>query len=87
MTTAARIRCSVPFCGRSRAGQGFELVCERHWPAVDRALRKRLARCRRLTIKANSLGRPNVAEHLAAQFKRHWELCRDQAIERAAGIS
>ncbi|WP_119304981.1 hypothetical protein [Dongia deserti] len=82
-----RIACVVPFCGRTRAGSGFEWICMIHWPMVDRALRRRLARCRRLIKKAYRLGRAGVAEALARSFDQTWETCKAQAIERAAGIS
>lgn len=84
---AGRMACVVPFCGRTHAGEGFEWVCPIHWPAVDRAARKRLARCRRLIRKAYYLGRADVVAFLRARFEQHWRECRDQAIERAAGIS
>jgi hypothetical protein len=82
-----RIPCVVPFCGRTRAGAGFEWICMIHWPMVDRALRRRLGRCRRLIKKAHLLGREGVVAALNASFDRTWASCKSQAIERAAGIS
>lgn len=69
-----RVPCVVPFCGRTHkpASPGFEWICSRHWPLVDRSLkhlRRRAKRARRW--------------RLAALL---WRKAKRQAIERALGV-
>ena len=89
-----RLRCCVPFCGRTRAPQDrfAEWVCPQHWTAVDKRLRRLHAGCKRAGNKAfwrkgwaDVVADPRLAR-MAAREIRVWARCKRQAIERAAGI-
>lgn len=80
-----RIPCVVPFCRRTRKPNGArEWICGRHWPLVDIRAKRKLARLRRLLRRCRSQRQWQIAANL---FDVQWELCKRQAIERAAGIS
>jgi len=82
-----RIRCCVPYCGRTfklRAGEeaDTETMCGRHWRLGDKALRVKRARYMRMIsrgVQGPELSRAYYQAH------RLWELVKAQAIERAMG--
>lgn len=81
-----RIPCIVPYCRRTRkpASRPVEWICGKHWPMVDRVLKCRLARLKRLLRRCRTDRQwQTVRNHL----DNVWERCKRQAIERAAGIS
>jgi len=81
-----RLRCLVPFCRRTRAREGYsEWICAKHWPLVDRDLKRRYTRIKRLTRKAQRLGRQVALQAGNRVGWRIWEQCKAQAIERAMG--
>lgn len=78
-----RIPCLVPFCGRTMrrtpdSGPDTEFICAKHWPAIDRRVRRLHCKIRRK--------RKRGAQGLEAAAQRMWDRCRRQAIERAGGI-
>ena len=83
-----RIPCLVPFCRRSAPLERFslseEIMCGAHWRLVDRSLRRRDARLRRLLRRARNEA---VEDRVYDLLSRVWSRARRQAIERAAGIT
>lgn len=71
-----RITCCVPGCRRTiKAGGDFtQWVCGKHWPAVPKSMRKRLAKYRR---------RAKIDARWQGVFCQMWMRCRDRAIEEA----
>ncbi|HEX2255626.1 MAG TPA: hypothetical protein VHG92_02805 [Afifellaceae bacterium] len=92
-----RLACLVPFCRRTtRAGKFEEWICQRHWSATDRRLRRAYFRRGRLfkrhVAAADRSGGRLLAHASAAD--RHlqrgwalWERLKRQAIERAGGLA
>lgn len=78
MTMTERIRCSVPFCGRTTKRPCAAWVCGDHWKLVPRKERAVLARAKR------KMRRKGLEWNEAAD--RIWERCKRIAIERAVGL-
>lgn len=84
-----RIRCVVPFCGRTfklLAGEDAdtETICGKHWRLGDKALRVKRARYMRMInrgVQEPELSRAYWQAH------RLWEVVKVQAIERAMGVT
>lgn len=74
-----RLTCLCPGCKRTAARRRFpdadEWICGKHWPAVPKPMRQRLARARR-RIRAGDLRWRSVEQ-------RMWARCRQRAIEEA----
>lgn len=97
-TTCDRLQCIVPFCRRTtRNPEGYSAwMCRDHWKMVSKYRRRRDSRLVRRYVK--KFGRNNYWEYkggsperlealrLANMCAKSWELCKRQAIERAAGI-
>ncbi len=79
-----RLRCIVPFCRRTTKPLYREWICGKHWPLVDRALKRRLARLKRLLRRCRT---DRQWRHVRNHLDIVWECCKAQAIERAAGIT
>lgn len=79
-----RLRCAVPFCRRTAKPLSSEWICWKHWSAVDRTLKRRLVRLRRLARRCRS---DRQYQTVRNHFDSLWERCKRQAIERAAGIT
>lgn len=81
-----RIRCLVPFCGRTfkkKAGDDEEALCGLHWRLADKAKRQRLRVIYRAWQKSEA---DSLVQHRAAElWWRQWEEIKAQAIERAMG--
>lgn len=72
--------CLVPYCRRTcKPGDFREWICGKHWPLVDKHLKRRRARLRRMWKRRQD-------PRIEALDARVWERCKAQAIERAAGI-
>jgi hypothetical protein len=72
-----RVRCVVPFCGRTtKPGDFNEWICAKHWPNVDRRT-KWLHRA--IKRKARRFG---WTDELAGMAARVWIKAKRQAIER-----
>lgn len=71
--------CAVPHCRRTRKDDGRfnEWICDRHWRIINPVLRRRFRRATRKMIA----GRAPIELHHTL-----WQLCREQAIDRAMGI-
>jgi hypothetical protein len=81
-----RLPCLVPFCRRTRKREQFrEWLCGKHWALVDRQLRRRFARSRRLWNKAVRLNRAEAMRAIDRMARRLWDEIKAQAIERAMG--
>lgn len=80
--SARRLNCCVPFCRRSAAQESFpectEYLCGRHYSLVDKRLRLRRAKVKRL--------RPRFPNRARDVDWRLWTLAKAQAIERAGGL-
>lgn len=78
-----RIHCIVPFCGcgATRFPPGMEFICQKHYALVDRALKARRRRLRRL------YRRRGLADTARARTSDAviWRRMVAQAIARAAG--
>lgn len=94
-----RIPCSVPFCRRTadaKKFEGQEIICGKHWrlaSAVQRRRHSRVARqYRRLFGDQGFWQFPPGSEKRIAAIRLGricnalWERCKNDAIERAAGI-
>jgi hypothetical protein len=72
-----RLSCAVPFCrhtiAQRRVPRSSEWICAKHWLATSKAWRRRLYLFRRR-------GRFDLSD-------RMWLRLKDQAIERAGGIT
>ena len=83
MIKNGRILCAVPFCKRtapaSRWPDADEMICGKHWRGVS-------LEAKRLYRKMRRRVRPANAPFWNAAFW-HWERCKRQAIEAAAGLS
>ena len=85
---AERVSCLCPGCRRTisyreLSGRGHnEFICARHWSAVPRELRKRLAKVRRLIRRADRQAKPDhVTSVLRRVEERRWQECRTRAVE------
>lgn len=86
-----RIVCCVPFCKNSRGDrkndpvyEDTEYLCSAHWPLVSKRLKRRRTKLKRILRKD-----PNndfLHYRVLAADCRTWELCKREAIEKAAGI-
>lgn len=78
-----RIRCVVPFCGRTTAAAKLapddEWICCNHWPLIPANVKRAYRRCcRRYKAKPT---------HLLWKCRGMlWRRCKRAAIEGAAGI-
>lgn len=77
--TTLRIRCCVPFCGRTKANDGTfdEWICQVHWQPVPRVMKRAYARIKR-EVRHGAPWGPRAA--------RIWCRVKRAAIEAAAGI-
>jgi hypothetical protein len=81
-----RLPCLVPWCRRTRKREHFrEWICGKHWTLVDRDLRRRFSRSRRLWQKATRLNRDEAMRAIDLSARRQWDWIKDQAITRAMG--
>lgn len=71
---SGRLTCLCPGCRRTTAKPYVEWICEKHWAAVPRHLRKRRSKLSRLAK------RDCRWERLA---NRAWSRCKKAAIEEA----
>lgn len=69
-----RLRCSVPFCGRTTGEPFTEWVCGNHWRLVPKRLRRLYALAKRRRKPSH------VLDWL-------WQRCKVSAIEAAGGIA
>lgn len=79
-----RIPCVVPYCRRTIKDTGeFDLwICGIHWRLVDKRLKRRIAKVRRVIRRSS--GRHNWRARLL--HSKIWHQCQAQAIERAMGL-
>jgi hypothetical protein len=84
-----RIRCCVPFCGRTYKllpgeDETYETICGKHWRLGDKWLRVKHARVMRMIKRG--VQEPELSK---AYYEAHrlWELVKVQAIERAMGVT
>lgn len=82
-----RIRCCIPFCGRTfklRADEDAdtETMCGKHWRLGDKWLRVKRARVVRMINRG--VQEPDLTKAYR-EAHRLWELVKAQAIERAMG--
>lgn len=91
-----RIRCCVPFCGRSfkRLCEGEKTICGKHWRLADKSLRRRRTKLLRWYSKHYGdtppwkldKPRPLKAWQVWRMCSQLWERALRQAIERSQGI-
>lgn len=85
-----RIQCIVIACGcsadASKYAPGTEIICPKHYRHVDRHLKRRRAKIRRLGKRATLLGRQGVADYFERKDWELWAEAKRQAIEAAVGI-
>lgn len=91
-----RVRCCVPFCGRTRKPGCNEWICSGHWANVPRRLRRRkfLFERRYRKLFGNNAwhiypgGSPDriMAVRLDRLCDLAWQRCKKAAIEGAAGL-
>ena len=84
----ARIRCCVPFCGRTTKDNGLirEWICGPHWRPTPK--RWRLRKARVLRIRKAAVLRVDEPSRLRAEAaeRRLWQKLKAAAIESAVGI-
>lgn len=84
---ALRLTCIVPGCRHTRGQHkgerpiqpGEQWVCRDHWRLVPRQMRAIVAGARRRCRR-----RPST--HAEAAFRRLWDRCAREAIERGLGL-
>lgn len=99
MTTAARMRCCVPYCRRTTAEPYREWICHVHWPMVPARLKAKYRMAKRLARRAHHRFGEQVrvqegyyepqwvrVEAARSLSGRLWERCKEAAIESAAGL-
>jgi macrodomain Ter protein organizer (MatP/YcbG family) len=91
MLPGRRLRCAVPHCPRTVAAARLpaddtEWVCGAHWAMTSAAWRRRYFALRRRFFRTPER---KLAERRRMVDLGHamWDRLRDQAIERAVGIS
>lgn len=96
-----RLACCVPFCRRSvKVGEYNEWVCGKHWPLVSRSTKAEWRTVRK-RVRAVTKRKPEYREYwrlppgsparlsAVSMWRRYdqvWNRCKQEAIERAAGI-
>jgi hypothetical protein len=85
--TAARLPCVVPFCRRTRPHEPnvAQWICGKHYALVDRDLRDKRRRYRRLLKRATAAGLDRAIEGLYSWLSASFDRAKSQAIERAMG--
>jgi hypothetical protein len=80
-----RIRCCIPFCGRTfkKVHEGeYETMCGRHWRLGDKKLRD--LRSRLMRVYKRGIQGPE-RERIEILLDRLWDRVKAQATERAMG--
>lgn len=99
--TVARLRCCVPFCGRTFKPEpgdsdSTEIICGKHWRQAPKAWRRRRTKLLRQYRKfhgdrafwnypAGSAQRRDC-RRLDILIHRLWDRCKSAAIEAAGGL-